>query len=230
MNSYILASVIQNPFDIVPNEALLPEQKTVLWGLILLSSLAFTLLFTFFRHLMMRILQSIISINLYKQLCKDIYAKGVLDFIFPCVVAIYTLTIFGKILFPIWTVFQIFLSLCLAIFIKIGLVRVIGILFDFKKAAHFYSSTIIIFYITLGIILIPFNLFLTYPNGTFQYLLLKIGIALTFIMFFARYLRASQVNYQLIAHNKFHFLLYICTLEIGPFLVIYRLIINQLIL
>ncbi len=224
----ILAKVSQNPFDIISNEAIQTNDKPVLWGHILLSTLAFTFLFTFFRPLMTRILTSILSVSQFKQFTNNIYSKGILDFIFPFFVSIYTLGIFCKMLFPNWPVYYTFLMLCLGIVIKLSTIRTVGYLFGLDKASHYYTSTVIILYVALGTLLAPINLFLIFPNTAFEQILLKTGILLLIIMFLIRYLRGAQVNFRLIAHNKFHFLLYICTLELGPFLVIYKLIFNQL--
>lgn len=228
LSFYYLAKLSPNPFDIYPPGTSFDGQQNTLWAPILLSSLAFTLLFTFFRPLMIRSLNAITSVNQFKHLTQDIYDKGILDFILPLIVALYTLSIFCSIHFPAWSIFHIFSTLFVGILIKLAAIRIVGALFDFDRASHYHSSTIVILYLALGILLVPINLFVVFSNAAFEEILLNTGIALSSFMFFARYLRAIQVNFNLVSRNKFHFLLYICTLELGPFLIIYKLISNQL--
>lgn len=225
---YLWAKMSQNPFDLDPNGEMVTSHFPALWLPVLISSLTFTLLFTFFRQLMIRSLLAITSVNQFKQLTKEMHAKGTLDFILPLVFAVYALSIFNKILFPIWSVYQIFMVLFLGIVVKVFAVQSVGSLFGLKKPSHYYSSTVLIIYLAIGTILVPINLFLIFSTGTVQQILLTTGISFSIFLFFIRYLRAAQVNFRLVSHNKFHFLLYICTLEIGPFLVIYKLIFNQL--
>lgn len=230
LNFFILKATAQNPFDINPIGVVVKNPLAHLWVAILVSFVAFTILFTLFRPLVMRCLYAFASINGFKQLIKDIHSKGIFAFIFPFIASVYSLAIFCNLLFAKWSVNQIFLAICLVILIKVIAVRLVGLLYGFKKASHYYSSTIIVLYIVLGILLAPINLFAMFPSLAFEKVLFITGILFTITMFFLRYFRAAQINFTLVSPNKFHFLLYICTLEIGPFLVIYKLIFSQLLL
>ncbi|MEY2950349.1 MAG: hypothetical protein RLZZ248_1550 [Bacteroidota bacterium] len=228
LSFYFLTMGPQNPFDINPNEIVVSNQIANLWVAILISFLAFTLLFTLLRPLMVRCLLAFASVNDFKQLFKDIHAKGTFVFIFPFIVAVFSFAIFSNFLFSKWLVYQIFLVLCLTILVKFVAIRTVGLLYGFKIASHYYSYSIVIFYIVLGTLLAPINLFLLFPNSDLEQVLLFIGILFSITMFILRYIRVAQVNFALVSPNKFHFLLYICTLELGPFLVIYKLIFSQL--
>ncbi len=100
------------------------------------------------------------------------------------------------------------------------LMKILEAVLPAKKELRLYSFTIIIFSIALGILLIPFNLLIAYgPTeavpGVITLSLVALGLVLVF-----RFVRGIFIGGRVLAANLFHFLLYICTVEIAPALII----------
>lgn len=100
------------------------------------------------------------------------------------------------------------------------LMKILEAVLPAKKELRLYSFTIIIFSIALGILLIPFNLLIAYGPaevlpGVITLALVALGLVLGF-----RFVRGIFIGGRVLAANLFHFLLYICTVEIAPALII----------
>ncbi|MCO6476358.1 MAG: DUF4271 domain-containing protein [Phaeodactylibacter sp.] len=100
----------------------------------------------------------------------------------------------------------------------------LAFVFPIEKEARLYSFTIIIFSIILGFFLLLINLLLAYaPADTVQWILYAAytGIGITYLF---RSLRGLFIGNRFLLFHKFHFLLYICTVEIAPVLVLAKLL------
>ncbi len=100
----------------------------------------------------------------------------------------------------------------------------LAFVFPVKKEVQLYSFTIIIFSIMLGFFLVIANLLLAYmPEKAFQLALYGAyaGIGATYLF---RSMRGLFIANRFLLFHKFHFLLYICTVEIAPVLVLAKLI------
>ena len=100
----------------------------------------------------------------------------------------------------------------------------LAFVFPIGKEVHLYSFTIIVFSIMLGFFLVIVNLLLSYsPEDTTQLVLYGAyaGIAATYLF---RSLRGLFIGNRFLLFHKFHFLLYICTVEIAPVLVLAKLV------
>ncbi len=99
----------------------------------------------------------------------------------------------------------------------------LAFVFPVEKETHLYSFTIIIFSIILGFFLLLINLLLAYaPADTVQWILYAAytGIGMSYLF---RSLRGLFIGNRFLLFHKFHFLLYICTVEIAPVLVLAKL-------
>ena len=108
------------------------------------------------------------------------------------------------------------------------LLSLIGFIFPVQKEARIYSFMIVIFSIILGILLLPLNLLIVYGPEDLAGPLVLISFGLIATVYLFRSLRALFMAGQYLAFHTFHFLLYICTVEIAPVAVIIKLIIRQL--
>ncbi len=100
-------------------------------------------------------------------------------------------------------------------------------IFPIKKEMSTYQFTILIFHIILGLFLSIAVLFIAYaPADTTKYLLYgTLGlIALTYLF---RNLRGMFIATRFLSRHKFHFLLYLCAVEIAPIAVILKLLLSQ---
>ncbi|MBR9922041.1 MAG: DUF4271 domain-containing protein [Bacteroidetes bacterium] len=114
------------------------------------------------------------------------------------------------------------------IFLKHLVLFIISKLYPVEKEAGVYSFTMVIFGIITGLILIPFNLLLAYGPEGLRNALVFISLGLVLVVLFYRSVRGVLTGSRLLALHLFHFLLYICTVEIAPVVWLYKLLQAQM--
>lgn len=107
------------------------------------------------------------------------------------------------------------------------LLLIVGSIFPVWRDIRRYIFLILVFSITIGVALIPANMLMAYgPEGsesTVVYLTLgSIGL-----VYLYRVIRGLLIANTYLVLHRFHFLLYICSVEIAPVMIIVRLILNQ---
>jgi len=125
----------------------------------------------------------------------------------------------------------IFLLLCFllsgGIFLsKHFLLRIMEWLYPLGNAVSRYNFLVVIFNCILGLFLIPFNLLLAF-GGELEGLLLFWTFGLIVVFYIYRSVRASSIGTKFLADDQFHFLLYLCAVEIAPVLFLVKLALNQ---
>jgi hypothetical protein len=108
------------------------------------------------------------------------------------------------------------------ILLKILLELGIGHLFDIPKLFHSYVFQQISFLNFLGVVLLPLNSLLIFGASNHQILLIMI-LLISGIIIFTGLLKTIKSYQKLLINNFFYFILYLCTLEIGPYLVVWKL-------
>ncbi len=119
---------------------------------------------------------------------------------------------------------KISFGICVFILIKVLFERLIGSLLEIDSAIDQYLFQKISYKNFLGILLIPINAFLIFsfsPTLLFFY----ITFALLFIVIIIGLITSLKSHQSLIKHNLFYFILYLCTLEIAPFIILYKVFI-----
>lgn len=124
-----------------------------------------------------------------------------------------------------------FLMLCmvgaLVVFLsKHLMLSMAGWLYPLGNTVQRYNFLIIVFNCILGLFLIPFNLLLAF-GGDLEGLLVFWTLGLVAIFYIYRSIRASSIGSKYFADDQFHFLLYLCTVEIAPVLFIVKLAMIQ---
>jgi Domain of unknown function (DUF4271) len=125
-----------------------------------------------------------------------------------------------------------FLTLCIAgaIFIflsKHALVLLINLLFPVEKEALRYNFLITVFNCVLGLFLAPFNAVLAFAHPTYRLLLIAWILGLVAIFYLYRGFRALSIGGKFLGTDFFHFLLYLCTVEIAPVLLFFKIMFLQ---
>ena len=113
---------------------------------------------------------------------------------------------------------KISFGICVFILIKVLFERLVGSLLEIDSAIDQYLFQKISYKNFLGILLIPINAFLIFsfsPTLLFFYII----FAMLFIVI------SLKSHQSLIKHNLFYFILYLCTLEIAPFIILYKVFI-----
>jgi hypothetical protein len=125
----------------------------------------------------------------------------------------FNLNLFFKLLFGIGVLFLI----------KVLLERLIGSVFDIDDLIDSYLFQKTTFKNYTGFILLPVNCIIIYsmnPSKPVIYVIMGLIILINLVGFIT-----SFKNHQkLLLNNIFYFILYLCALEIGPYLILYKLI------
>jgi len=115
----------------------------------------------------------------------------------------------------------IFAGLFLYQFIKSAFVFASGIIFDTREYARQYQLNIMIFNYLIGVILFPIVIIALYWDNTIS---LITGIIITSLLLLYQLLRGIMTGISNKSYNLFYLFLYLCTLEILPLLLIYKVI------
>lgn len=125
----------------------------------------------------------------------------------------FNLTLFVKVLFAIGAL----------ILIKVLLERLLASLFEIDELidAYLFQKTSYLNY--SGFVLLPINILLIYsitPSKPLIYTVISLVLLINLIGFITSF----KKHQKLIFDNLFYFILYLCALEIGPYLILYKLI------
>jgi hypothetical protein len=157
-----------------------------------------------------------------------LYAIFVLNFS----LFIYLILDFYKIHIAFNNVSLSFLALCVIILIVYGIkttfYKIIGSVFYQYEAINEFTQSISFSNKVLGIALFPIVISLIYLNEKANEFLIYTGVVLFLIFFIIRIIRGIQICLK-INLSILYFLLYLCILEILPFLLFYK-VVNELIL
>ena len=114
------------------------------------------------------------------------------------------------------------ISIAIIIFLALKLILklLIGYLFDLHKTISILIFQQISTINFIGIMLLPINLLLVFGlNFDIKWIILSIILIATTIL--NGMLKTIQTNLNFVLSNFLYFILYICTLEIGPYVIIY---------
>lgn len=128
--------------------------------------------------------------------------------------------------FELLNFLKILFAFAALVLIKVLLERLIGSLFDIDKLIDSYLFQKTSYLNFSGFLLLPINVLLLYsisPSKWIIYVCIGLLILVNLIG-----LITSFKNYQkLIASNLFYFILYLCALEIGPYLILFNIIVKN---
>ncbi len=200
--------------------------------------LMLTLLMTLFRSFFRKAIQAFSNDTMMNQVYRDRESVGALPFL-----ALYSFFFVNGGLFIYFLAknynanlpgnhFQQWLYYTLALVglfsLKHLLLNIVGFIFPVEKEVRLYNFLIMIFGIVIGLILAPINILLAYgPESIFGTLILITLIMLGSVYLF-RYARSLFIADRFLFFHRFHFLLYICTVEIAPVMVLVKLVLNQI--
>ncbi|MGB5243232.1 MAG: DUF4271 domain-containing protein [Lutimonas sp.] len=125
------------------------------------------------------------------------------------------LTYFGKILLGLF-VFLIF---------RIATGALLSIVFEVKEDYMLFSLVKISNLYFISIFTLPILLLVAYANTKYYKILIGLAIGFALILFLVRYFRALQ-NDRINFTSIFYLFLYLCALEIAPFILVYKLIVS----
>ena len=125
--------------------------------------------------------------------------------------------------FQLMVFLKVILAVTLFLLIKIMTERLIGSLFDAESAMDTYLFQKITYKNFSGLIILCFNLLLIYSNINPKYLIYSC-LVLVVLSNIRGFVNSYQNNVATINLNIFYFLLYLCALEIGPYVLLYKVL------
>ena len=117
--------------------------------------------------------------------------------------------------------FKIAISIGALILIKILLERLIASVFEIDKLIDSYVFQKTNYKNYLGLVLLPINIILIYALDPTKSLIF-ICIGLLFLINSIGFFSSFKTHQKLILNNWFYFILYLCALEIGPYIILYK--------
>jgi len=114
----------------------------------------------------------------------------------------------------------------LLIFLKHTILGILGSVFPISKETSMYNMTITIFGIVLSIVLFVSNMVIAYAPSSILSSFIYFSLFLVGAIYLFRSIRGLSIGTKFLNRNKFHFFIYLCTVEIAPVLILWKLIEN----
>lgn len=100
---------------------------------------------------------------------------------------------------------------------------IMAVIFPVTKEAKLYAFLLLLFGIMIGVFLVPMNIAIIYAADRMTKLLIFGALAIMGTLYLIRAYRGLLVSGRLAALHKFHFLLYICVVELAPIFILIKL-------
>lgn len=110
------------------------------------------------------------------------------------------------------------------------ILRIVRWLYPVDAEVQKYNFLIIVFNCVLGLFLVPFNLLIAFStqDPSKQLLLASWMLGLLAVVYLYRTVRASSIGAKFLSQSLFYFLLYLCTVEIVPMLLLVKIALLQI--
>ena len=125
-------------------------------------------------------------------------------------------------------VFLICLGVALAFLFKHILLFFIQSVFPIGKEIKLYSFSVMVFSIILGIVLLPINILAAFATEEVIKVAIWGGLGAILAFYLFRSLRGLSIGSRYIMSHSFHFLLYLCAVEILPVVVLLKFILLRI--
>ncbi|MDO5970660.1 DUF4271 domain-containing protein [Flavivirga aquimarina] len=122
--------------------------------------------------------------------------------------------------------FKLAFSIGVFILIKVLIERLLGSLFEIDNQIDQYLFQKISYKNYLGVLLLPINTLLLFsfkPSLPIIYII----VVLLLIVYIIGLITSFKTHQSLIKHNYFYFILYLCALEISPYIILYKVFFYQ---
>jgi hypothetical protein len=217
-----------------------PPRNSRAWllGIVISGLLLTTVSLTFFRTLYIKCYKAALNDNMLNQLFREREGSGLLPFAFVYVVFLYHFALFLYQTNELWSLWRqqpiqqqvplIAAVTLLALLLKHISLGILGYIFPVTKESRLYSFTIMVFAILVGLVLTPLNLVLTYSPVDWREPVVWISLGLLVILYLLHAARGVVIANRFIFLYQFHFLLYLCVIEIMPVLYLYKLMYSGL--
>lgn len=107
--------------------------------------------------------------------------------------------------------------------VKMIALRFLSAVFDMEKPVALYIFNIFLMVMMVGLLLLPVNILLAYAPSSLRWWILLISAALIALLFLYRLVRAIGIWTGVPGFSLFYLFLYLCTFEIAPLLIIWKM-------
>lgn len=212
----------------------IPEDGTSNFILLLLTLIPTTILFTVFRSYLGKVVENFGQSGVLTRSYRE-YAGAsivpmnswfVLFFINLGLFVALVLKHYGRLLADnlLWHVGICILGVSIFILVKRAFLAFLGLLFPIQKQIGLYLYLLMVFSILVGVFLTLANISLLYIMDEGFKPLIYSSFAILLILYLIRTYRGLLIVNRLALLHTFHFLLYICTVEIAPIFVLTKLV------
>ncbi len=132
-------------------------------------------------------------------------------------------TFFESIAFDILFFLKLLIGIGAIILIKILLERLIGSLFEIDSLIDSYVFQKTNYKNYIGLVLLPINILLVFaiqPSKTIIYFVIGLLLIINLVGFVSSF----KTHQKLVLNNLFYFILYLCALEIAPYIILYKIL------
>lgn len=206
--------------------------------IILSSLILITVITTAFRSFLNRAYKGFLNGNIMYQLFRDNKAGKRLPYFFLYFLFFFNLAVFLFLVAQHQKINLAYSDIQLQLYLLVGIVvlllskhslySILAFFFPFNKELKAFSFTSMIFGIILGFVIAPINLLLAYGSEELASGSTYFGFGIIVFFYLFKSLRGILIGYKYLISNTFHFLLYICTIEIAPVLIMVKIVLGQL--
>ena len=104
------------------------------------------------------------------------------------------------------------------------LLKIVEMIFPVQKEIKQYSFSLVIFSSILGFALVPFNIIVAFASTSVAKIALYGGLLTIFGITVFCVLRGLFLASKYLSFHKFHFFMYLCTVEIAPVIIVVKLL------
>jgi Domain of unknown function (DUF4271) len=104
---------------------------------------------------------------------------------------------------------------------------IVANVFPIEKEIKTYNFIILTAGIMLGLILMPLNIFIAYTSYSVSEIFIYLAVGAIGLTYLVRSLRSLSIASPYLIENRFHFFLYICTVEIAPLMILVKLLLSK---
>ena len=209
------------------------RNRGALFGTILGLSLILAFLFAAFRSSFNKAYQNVTSANILKQSYREMSTIGQTPLNLWYIFSWFSIGVFVFLVMRHYgaTFTDSFLTnlfyciglVCALMLLKHFVLFFIGNVFPVRKEVQLYNFLVVIFGVAIGVLLVPFNIFIAYLPEKFTLYAIYGSSVVLVIFYLFRAFRALILSNRFLSFHRFHFLLYLCAVEIAPIIILLKL-------
>ncbi|WP_116107281.1 DUF4271 domain-containing protein [Lewinella sp. IMCC34191] len=244
-----------NPFEVYPEEEAAepvigkapvapvedptdPQRRSIVFIHLLLVLLV-TSMWVLFRDLLRQCMRAIANDNVMTQLYRR-RSGGQISALWMCYLFfllsagffLYLVSLEFGLSLPINGVWASWLTFALlvmgAVGFKLILLGLVGRIYPLRKELSRYTFLLMVFSILVGVLLVPINLLISYAPEDYRHFFLIAGLVVLGVVYLLHLVRGLFIANYYVGSRPLHFLLYICTIEVAPLLLVFRYLSNSL--